>query len=332
MARITTVIPVFNGDRYLQETLDSLAQQTVRPDRVVLLDDGSTDRTREILTAFKEISCEWMPNERNLGLFPNHNRALNFGLETEYLHILHADDTLLPHFFEKLVSILKNSPPMAMAYCGHKFIRDDGSSMGRVSTFGESSPRQLSLREFLTRQSELKSIQVHSVLLKTCFRSLPVQFRTDFPQLGDILFHAELAPHCSEIWALPKVLCTVRTHDAAASNKNIRNLDAWVIDEWRAMQIIYNLMREHRIATWSRKLKLDLLFAARTHVKAKMFRKINPAYAHQINSLGRGKTNFLGWALARAIVESRDLFFPARNTGAERLNSANKKDERQTGA
>ena len=46
-AHIISVIPVYNGERFLRATLDSLASQTIQPDRVIVLDDASTDGTAE---------------------------------------------------------------------------------------------------------------------------------------------------------------------------------------------------------------------------------------------------------------------------------------------
>src|SRR5688572_29259046 len=106
MSRVTTVIPVFNGEKYIAQTLLSLARQTRPPDRVIVLDDQSTDQTEEIVRTFKGLNCDWVRNERNLGLFPNHNRALTFAAETDFLHILHADDLILPAFFENLVPLI----------------------------------------------------------------------------------------------------------------------------------------------------------------------------------------------------------------------------------
>src|SRR5688572_29218050 len=122
MATITTVIPVYNGEKHITETLECLAAQTLRPDRVVLVDDGSTDRTEEIVRNFTGIKCEWAPNAKNLGLFPNHNSAIRFAAETKFLHILHANDLVSPQFFEKLVPLLDHTPGFALAYSGHVFI------------------------------------------------------------------------------------------------------------------------------------------------------------------------------------------------------------------
>ncbi|HEV2329665.1 MAG TPA: glycosyltransferase, partial [Verrucomicrobiae bacterium] len=92
MAVVTTVMPVFNGERHLLEALDSLAHQSRPPDRVIVLDDCSTDRTSKIVTGFKGLRCEYRLNEHNLGLLANHNRALELAVETDFLHFLHQDD------------------------------------------------------------------------------------------------------------------------------------------------------------------------------------------------------------------------------------------------
>src|ERR1700761_7077023 len=105
-ATILTAIPVRNGEQFITETLESVARQTRRPDRVVVLDNHSTDRTEEIVRNFKGIACEFIRNPKDLGLFGNFNRCLDFAAETEYLHILHADDTISPEFYEVMTGLL----------------------------------------------------------------------------------------------------------------------------------------------------------------------------------------------------------------------------------
>ena len=122
MAVVTTVMPVYNGEPHLAEALDSLARQRRQPDRVVVLDDGSTDRTREIVTGFKGLHCEYRLNEQNLGLLANHNRALELATETDYLHFLHQDDVLLPDFCARTVEVLNGVAGRGMSWGQAAFI------------------------------------------------------------------------------------------------------------------------------------------------------------------------------------------------------------------
>ena len=325
MPNITTVIPVFNGERHILETLRSLAAQTRRPDRVVVVDDGSKDGTEQIVRSFAGIKCEWAPNARNLGLFPNHNSALRFAAETRFLHILHANDLVSPTFFEKLVPLIENAPGYALAYSGHIFIREDGSETAQKGTIGGTSPRQVFLREFLISQTELKAIQVHSAIMKTEHRFIPEPFRTDLPQTADIVFHSQFAAHCSQIWAHPEILAQVRIHEESASSKNIRNLDAWVGGEWKAMQTAYGIMRAKGLGSWTHESKLKLLFAARSHVKIKMMRNIDSAYAREIRSMAKPAAGSLAWALSSGVVAVRDALFPKADTAKERVAGKNAK-------
>lgn len=100
---LTTVIPVFNGERFLQTTLECLAMQSRRPDRVVVIDNGSTDRTPELVKGFRGIACEFHQNPTNLGVIGNLNRCLDFASETRFLHLLMADDLVTPDFFAKVL-------------------------------------------------------------------------------------------------------------------------------------------------------------------------------------------------------------------------------------
>src|SRR5262249_24428133 len=116
-SNIITIIPVYNGDRYIAETLQSVANQTVRPDRIIVIDNCSTDNTERVVKEFKAIQVEWLRNPTNIGLFANCNRALGFASETRHLLLLCADDLIQPRFFEVLVPALESCRGLGLAYC-----------------------------------------------------------------------------------------------------------------------------------------------------------------------------------------------------------------------
>ena len=51
--QIISVIPVYNGERFILETLDSLASQALKPDRVIVIDDASTDNTAKLVESYE---------------------------------------------------------------------------------------------------------------------------------------------------------------------------------------------------------------------------------------------------------------------------------------
>src|SRR5437868_2919903 len=128
-ARILTAMPVYNNEEFILQTLESLARQALPPDRVLVCDDGSTDRTEQIVRAFKDLKCEWLPNPKRLGLFGNFNRCLDLADQTEYLQILHADDTLEPGFYQTMSRALEDCPGLGMAWCLDERIDEHGERL-----------------------------------------------------------------------------------------------------------------------------------------------------------------------------------------------------------
>ena len=83
---------------------------------MVVLDNCSTDRTEEIVRTFTGIPCEFIRNPKNIGLFGNLNRSLDFSTETEFLQILHADDVINPDFYEVMTQVLQDCPGRGIAW------------------------------------------------------------------------------------------------------------------------------------------------------------------------------------------------------------------------
>lgn len=96
---ISVIIPVFNCEAYISNAIDSVLRQGIRPAEIIVIDDGSTDRTAEICATYKKlISYYYKNNEgegsaRNLGFQKSQNRLLAF---------LDADDMWLPNALESL--------------------------------------------------------------------------------------------------------------------------------------------------------------------------------------------------------------------------------------
>lgn len=306
MPVLTCVIPVFNGERFLHATLQCLATQTRRPDRVIVLDNCSTDRTRQIVEEFAGLGCEWRLNERNLGLLGNANRALEFARETDYLHLLMADDLIKPDFYRALTEALDPLAAPALAYSLNETIDADGRVTGPASRRPAGPARDISRRDFLARQATLDTVLLPAVVFKVNRRPPPCLFR-DLPQTSDCIFLAEWARGCGRLIEVPDYLCQYRVHPAnATSSANMMNLKTSVHDEWRAMATILPWIEEGAVARWLRRRKMKCLFAARAHVKADMVALRHPDYANEIRrALARSVGPVYG-GLGRLAVRVRD--------------------------
>lgn len=309
MSLLTTVIPVFNGEKFLPATLESVAAQTRRPDRVIVLDDGSTDGTARIAREFAGIDVEHVLNPKNLGLFENHNRALDFSEETDYLHILHANDLIRPEFYEEVMACFDDGDEPAMAFSQYEFIDEQGEVTGAPNQPKFDRSREITKKEFLIRQSELKATLIDATIHRTSRKPALFLFPLDYPHVADVMFHAGWAAKGARLFETPRALSQFRKHEGSMTNANTKKLQAWVVDEWRAIDGVSKMIPEGWLSRWLRGRKLRCLFAARTMVKVKMFRK-NPEYARQIADEGRRQVGGFYWLLGRIAVGLRDAIKP----------------------
>ena len=176
-SRIITTIPTYNSGRFLKKTLESLAIQTLRPDRVVILDDGSLDDTEPIVRGFTGIECEFIRTADRPGLFENFNRCLGWAEHTEFLHILHADDTVKPEFYETMVGVLAGTRGRGMAWCIDERI-DENDQHLNFSGKTDGRVELLTRDQFLRRKAEIGNQAFCATLLRTNYLASPCLFPT----------------------------------------------------------------------------------------------------------------------------------------------------------
>jgi hypothetical protein len=305
-SQLLTVIPVYNGEPFLAQTLASVARQTRRPDRVVVLDNCSTDRTEEIVKNFTGIPCEFIRNEKNIGLFGNLNRSLDYSTETEYLQILHADDTIGPEFYQVMLDVLAECPGRGMAWSLDERIDETNQHLS-YSGKADGEIEVLDKDVFLQRKAELSNQSFCAVLLKTGGLPPPCRFREDFPIMGDTIFWAAYGVACERIIHVHRALAQYRWHGSNQTAFLAPGLQPLILDEWRTMETNELL----RGKGWSlmRKLKLKGLFAVRSGIKTKRVRQNgNEKYSREIAAAARGITGWPLWLAGKCLVELRDFY------------------------
>lgn len=127
--RISIIVPCYNGARYIRETLDCLQKQTIDDWECVIVNDGSTDNSLEILKEYaaKDSRYKYIDKEnegpsiaRNIGI------AASSG---KYILPLDADDIIAPTYAEKAISYLEEHPNCKLVYCKARFLGDRNDSV-----------------------------------------------------------------------------------------------------------------------------------------------------------------------------------------------------------
>lgn len=132
--RLTVGLPVFNGEAFVSDAIESIIAQTFTDWQLIICDNASTDRTGEICRSFAERDSRisYVRNEENIGLAPNHNKAFMLSKSELYKWQAH-DDVCLPKFFERCIEALDNNPTAAVAYPWGSAIDGEGQPVQRFS-------------------------------------------------------------------------------------------------------------------------------------------------------------------------------------------------------
>jgi hypothetical protein len=130
MALVSVGVPVYNGEKYLAETLDSLLAQSLTDFDIVISDNASTDRTREICLSYqsKDRRIRYFPNDRNIGAAPNFNRVFELSCAPLF-HGGACDDLYEPLFLERCIEALERDPGVVLSHARTKLIGDAGEPL-----------------------------------------------------------------------------------------------------------------------------------------------------------------------------------------------------------
>lgn len=266
---ITTVIPTYNGAAHLAETLESLAAQARRPDRVVAVDDGSTDSTEYVARGFEKLAVEWRPHSC-AGSLANHNRGLALAEETTFLHFLHQDDLVHPAFYAAVLEahrIEGVTGGRTLTYCvPERTERPDASTFG---DWWNESYQAVAAEDFVWERARLGVINPSSVVLRTDNRLAPCVFDGRFRCVGDQLFMALWADQCECVLRLEDGLCQYRVNPDGDTAALVRAAEPWVLDELPAMRLMAGLVPAEPWTRWKRRQLLRALFVARSAGKVR---------------------------------------------------------------
>jgi glycosyltransferase involved in cell wall biosynthesis len=141
MSTVAIVLCNYNHARYLTDSLGHIYRQARPADQVLVIDDGSTDDSWDIIQKFvrEHSSLQALANDRNLGLEASIARALQL-VRCDYLVWAGADDRLLPPFLERNMAILAQYPRAALSFSEVVVLKGDSEEIDRFAT-NPAAPR-----------------------------------------------------------------------------------------------------------------------------------------------------------------------------------------------
>jgi glycosyltransferase involved in cell wall biosynthesis len=127
--KITVLMPVYNGEKYIREAITSILIQTFSDFEFLIINDGSTDNSVSVIESFKDERIRLINNEKNIGIISTLNKGIELA-RGEYIARMDCDDISLPERLQKQMRFLEENHTVCVVSSHVEMIDDNGISKG----------------------------------------------------------------------------------------------------------------------------------------------------------------------------------------------------------
>ena len=266
MKTVSVIIPVYKVENYIAATVQSVLDQTYENFELLIIDDGSPDRSVEICQQFTDPRIRIIRQE-NRGVAAARNTGIRHA-QGEYIALLDADDLWVPQKLEKHVEHLDNSPEVGVSFCRSAFIDQEGKPLGiyQITKLKDITPLDLFCRTPIGNGSV-------PVIRREVFESIRFQDNL-YGVTENFYFDDDRELHPSE-----DVECWLR----------MALQTEWKIEGIAEALTLYRVNPQGHSAQLLKKLKSweRLLEKARAYAPEQMAQWEKPALAYQLRHLAR---------------------------------------------
>ena len=209
---ISVILPVYNGEKYIKEAIDSVLTQTLDTFELIIVNDGSTDSTEEIIFSYEDSRIKYFHQENR-----GRSASRNLGIKNssyDFIAFIDADDVYDPNKLYRQHSILCEYPDVDVVYTALNIVDE---SMNKVSELRAEiifEHKEDLLATLFFRQPMPSPIAI--MLRKKCCTS-GIMFNEYFPQAEDYDFLIQLSMHF-KFFYLDELLYNYRKHSSNVTN------------------------------------------------------------------------------------------------------------------
>ena len=207
---VTVLMPVYNGEKYLKRAIESILKQTFRDFEFLIIDDGSADKSAEIIKSFNDARIRLERNETNLGLIKTLNKRLGLA-KGKYIARMDCDDISLPKRLSIQVNFMEKHPEIGI--CG-SWVKIMGLKQEFVNRYPQNHEEA---RAYLLFNTPLAHPSV--IIRKEVMEKHELEYDENYKHAEDYELWSRIIKH-TKLSNIPKVLLHYRMHDASVSKKN----------------------------------------------------------------------------------------------------------------
>ncbi len=213
--RVTIGVPVYNGEPFIGEALESIAAQTFEDYEVIISDNASEDGTEGVCRAYaaRDSRVRYVRNERNIGLARNFQQLVRLA-SSEYFKLANADDVSDPRLVGECVAVLDAHPEVVLCY-GKTVLIDHHGKPLRPHHDGLDLREPRATVRFRAAAERTGLVNLLQGVIRTAALRRTGLLGTF--TASDMVLAAELALY-GQFYELPEVLFYRRLHPAALSS------------------------------------------------------------------------------------------------------------------
>lgn len=199
---ITILMPVYNGEKYLREAIDSILNQSFVDYELLIINDGSNDNSISVIESFKDSRIKLVHNEKNIGLAETCNRGLDLATG-EYIARMDCDDVSLPDRLRKQFEFMESHPEIGICGTWAKVIGENqGYIIKKPTTSLETKTSLL-----------FSTCFIHPTVMmrKEVINNSGIRYKKEFDPGDDYVFWVEIS-NFTKFANLPEVLLHYRMH------------------------------------------------------------------------------------------------------------------------
>jgi glycosyltransferase involved in cell wall biosynthesis len=228
--KISVIMSIYNGEKYLREAIESILNQTFTDFEFIIVNDGSTDNSLEIIQSYDDKRIKIINNEKNIGLTKSLNKAIKQA-RGEYIARQDADDISLPNRFEEQLKYFEEHPEVALLGTSVYLIDENGKILGKHIVLAKPGIKDL----FNGNQ-----FNHGSVMFKKDVADDSGGYNELFRYVQDYELWLRIAKYY-EVRNLTQILYKLRSHD---ENVGLKNWEESTLYRFLALRLTRNDLNE----------------------------------------------------------------------------------------
>ncbi len=228
---LSILMPVYNGEKFLNEAINSILNQTLKDFNFVIVNDASKDNSLKLIKEYTDKRIKLIKNKRNLGFIGSLNEGLKH-IKTKYIACMNQDDISHPKRLEKEFNFLEKHPKIFLVGTSAIYIDENGKEICKFRKYNCSKMLAWRLRKS-------NGIIYPSIM----FRNKDISF----DRLHEYGFYYRLLKRGENLTNLPEFLIKYRVHSKAISSYDKENqsyLMQEVVEKFKDIRYNLGLLRK----------------------------------------------------------------------------------------